>query len=161
MVWAEGFFFFWAVKTETEMTKQNVLVSEAQSAINMAITVAVSNSSIFTTAAQKPQAAAGGYISISTKKLLKNLEINNGGTRTNGWIDSMRASSPTHIKSTPSLTDEQSSWIVSTKNFQYFFSLNLFKTEITSCFCYVFYFPGFLIFFNNDESDFCFFFWNI
>ncbi|XP_048335251.1 probable trehalose-phosphate phosphatase J [Ziziphus jujuba] len=95
------------------MTKQNVLVSEAQSAINMAITVAVSNSSIFTTAAQKPPPAHGGYFSISRNKLLKNLEINNnGGTRTNGWIDSMRASSPTHIKSTPSLTDEQSSWIL-------------------------------------------------
>lgn len=140
MVWAEGFFFFWAVKTETEMTKQNVLVSEAQSAINMAITVAVSNSSIFTTAAQKPQAAAGGYISISTKKLLKNLEINNGGTRTNGWIDSMRASSPTHIKSTPSLTDEQSSWIVSTKNFQYFFLSTCSKQRLPVVFALFFIF---------------------
>ncbi|POO02839.1 Trehalose-phosphatase [Trema orientale] len=87
------------------MTNQNVVVPDTQAAINMAITVAVSNSEIFTTA------APGGYISISRKKFLKNLEIN-GGARINAWVDSMRASSPTHIKSTPSLSDDQSSWII-------------------------------------------------
>lgn len=129
------------------MTKQNVLVSEAQSAINMAITVAVSNSSIFTTAAQKPPPAHGGYFSISRNKLLKNLEINNnGGTRTNGWIDSMRASSPTHIKSTPSLTDEQSSWIVCTQiftNILFFVFLKLFKNRGYRFLFFSLFFSGF------------------
>ncbi|EEF29241.1 probable trehalose-phosphate phosphatase J [Ricinus communis] len=91
------------------MTNQNVVVADAKSTINLATTVHVSNSSIFTTAVQKPPAAPGGYISISRKKLLKNLEIN-GGARINAWVDSMRASSPTHLKSTPSLTEDQGSW---------------------------------------------------
>ncbi|KAI4317248.1 hypothetical protein L6164_025136 [Bauhinia variegata] len=99
-----------------KMTQQNVVVSDPKSGINMAITVAVSNSSIFTTSVQKPPAAQGGYISISRKKFLKNLEINGlGGARINAWVDSMRASSPTHVKSnsTPSLADDHhSSWIV-------------------------------------------------
>ena len=89
------------------MTNQNVFVADTNSGLSMA------NSSIFTTAAQKPPAAPGGYVSISRKKLLKNIEIN-GGARVNAWVDSMRASSPTHIKSTPSVNEDQSSWIVST-----------------------------------------------
>ncbi|KAJ6990890.1 probable trehalose-phosphate phosphatase J [Populus alba] len=93
------------------MTNQNVVVADTNSGLNLAITVHVTNSSIFTTAAQKPPAAPGGYISISRKKLLKNLEIN-GGARINAWVDSMKASSPTHIKSTPSVNEEQSSWIL-------------------------------------------------
>ncbi|KAF5737979.1 putative trehalose-6-phosphate synthase [Tripterygium wilfordii] len=90
------------------MTNQNVVVPE--STINLAITVAVANSSIFSTAAQKPPAAPGGYISISRKNFLKNLEIN-GGATINALVDSMRASSPTHHKSTPSLVDDQTSWM--------------------------------------------------
>ncbi|XWS44903.1 hypothetical protein CRYUN_Cryun15aG0089800 [Craigia yunnanensis] len=78
---------------------QNV-ISDAKSVLNMSITVTVS--------AQKPPAPPG-YISISRKKLLQNLEIN-AGARLNAWVDSMRDSSPTHIKSTPSLTDDQGSW---------------------------------------------------
>jgi len=100
-----------------KMTNQNVVVADTNSGLNLAITVHVTNSSIFTTAAQKPPAAPGGYISISRKKLLKNLEIN-GGARINAWVDSMRASSPTHIKSTPSVNEDQSSWIVSTRRTQ-------------------------------------------
>lgn len=96
-----------------KMTNQNVVVADTNSGINLAITVHVTNSSIFTTAAQKPPAAPGGYISISRKKLLKNLEIS-GGARFNAWVNSMRTSSPTHVKSTPSANDDQSSWIVST-----------------------------------------------
>lgn len=91
------------------MTSQNVVISDAKSGLNMAITVAVSNSSIFTAAAQKPPPPPG-YIAFSRKKLL-NVEIN-GGARINAWVDSMRASSPTHIKSTPSLADDQSSWML-------------------------------------------------
>ncbi|XVF58953.1 hypothetical protein PTKIN_Ptkin07bG0107900 [Pterospermum kingtungense] len=78
---------------------QNV-ISDAKSALNMSITVTVS--------VQKPPAPPG-YISISRKKLLQNLDIN-AGARLNAWVDSMRASSPTHIKSTPALTDDQGSW---------------------------------------------------
>ncbi|XP_050208419.1 probable trehalose-phosphate phosphatase J [Mercurialis annua] len=87
------------------MTNQNVVVADANSTINQ---VAISN---FTTAAKKPPSSPGGYISISRKKLLKNLEIN-GGPRINSWVESMRASSPTHLKSTPSLSEEKSSWIL-------------------------------------------------
>ncbi|KAL0283175.1 UNVERIFIED_CONTAM: putative trehalose-phosphate phosphatase J [Sesamum angustifolium] len=54
-------------------------------------------------AAQRPPAAVPGpYITIS--------KINNGA-RINAWVDSMRASSPTRIKTT-SLSDDQDSWIV-------------------------------------------------
>ncbi|KAH1113666.1 hypothetical protein J1N35_007044 [Gossypium stocksii] len=58
--------------------------------------------------AQKPPAPPG-FISISRKKLLQNLEIN-AGARVNSWVDSMRASSPTHMKSAPSIADDQDSW---------------------------------------------------
>ncbi|GFY80262.1 haloacid dehalogenase-like hydrolase (HAD) superfamily protein [Actinidia rufa] len=95
-----------------KMTSQNVLVSDAtKSGINMAIAVAVSNSALFTTAGQKPQVGPGGFITISRKKLLQKLEIGSA-TRLNAWVDSMKASSPTHIKSTPSLSQDQSSWIL-------------------------------------------------
>lgn len=86
------------------MTQQNVVVSETKTGINGG------NSSI--TVAQKPPAAPGGYIPIPRRRILKNLEIN-GGQRINISIDSMRASSPTHAKSTPSLAEEYNSWIVS------------------------------------------------
>lgn len=96
------------------MTKQNVVVSDAKSGLNMAITVAVTNSALFTTATQKPPTVPGTYITINQKKLLQNLEINSG-TRINAWVDLMRASSPTHIKATPppqQLAHDQSSWMV-------------------------------------------------
>ncbi|XP_041006644.1 probable trehalose-phosphate phosphatase H [Juglans microcarpa x Juglans regia] len=71
------------------MTKQNVLASDTKSSVNLAITMAMSEPSIFTAA------TAGGYISISS-----------------AWVDSMRACSPTRIRPTPSLADhDQSSWI--------------------------------------------------
>ncbi|KAK3033395.1 hypothetical protein RJ639_033902 [Escallonia herrerae] len=91
------------------MTRQNVVASEVTSDINMAIAVAVSKSSMFASAVQKPPAVP--YITISRKKLLQNLEIS-GGARVTSWVDSMRASSPTHHKSTPSLSDDQSSWML-------------------------------------------------
>ncbi|KAE9587752.1 putative trehalose-phosphatase [Lupinus albus] len=76
--------------------KQNVIVSETKSEV---------------VAQNKP--LGGGYISISRSSIiLKNLEIINGGGggggRVNGWIESMKASSPTH----PSLSQDQTSWIV-------------------------------------------------
>ncbi|XP_057421138.1 probable trehalose-phosphate phosphatase J [Lotus japonicus] len=85
------------------MTQQNVVVAETKSGINAAIT----------SMAPKPPAPPGGYIPIPRRRVLKNLEIN-GGQRINAWIDSMRASSPTHAKSTTtsSLAEEHSSWIL-------------------------------------------------
>ncbi|XP_027335087.1 probable trehalose-phosphate phosphatase J isoform X2 [Abrus precatorius] len=82
------------------MTQQNVVVSDPKSGVSL---------SVFTTPPQKPPAAPGGYISISRRRVLKNLEIN-GGQRINAWVESMRASSPTHLKSTPSLSQEHTSW---------------------------------------------------
>ncbi|XP_018474716.1 probable trehalose-phosphate phosphatase I isoform X2 [Raphanus sativus] len=58
--------------------------------------------------------ATRSIISLPKKKLLKNLEIINDGERINAWVDSMRASSPTHLKSLPSSIFSQqqlSSWI--------------------------------------------------
>ena len=43
-------------------------------------------------------------------KVLQDLIINNGGGLINSWVDSMRACSPTHLKSSM----KQSSWLVST-----------------------------------------------
>ncbi|KAK8717311.1 hypothetical protein V6N13_044583 [Hibiscus sabdariffa] len=90
---------FFGERAKNMAAAQNV-ITDPKSVLNMAITVTVS--------AQKPP-APHGYISISRKKLLQNLEIT-AGTRVNAWVDSMRASSPTHIKSTPSLADDQGSW---------------------------------------------------
>lgn len=100
------------------MTKQNVMVPNVKSSgITMEITVAVSNSSLFTSTIQKPPPAPGGLITISRKKLLQKLEtgVNGGGGRINAWVDSMRASSPTHIKPSPSLyqNEDETSWTVS------------------------------------------------
>ncbi|XP_068636769.1 probable trehalose-phosphate phosphatase 6 [Aristolochia californica] len=96
------------------MTKQNVVVAEAggltKSGINMAIKVAMAESSLLPPG---PTKQAGSYIAISRRKLLKKLETGGGGARISAWVDSMRASSPTHIKSIPSLaTPDDSSWIL-------------------------------------------------
>ncbi|KAG4989898.1 hypothetical protein JHK85_032881 [Glycine max] len=84
-----------------KMTQQNVVVSDTKSGVSL---------TVFSTT-QKPPAAPGGYISIPRRRVLKNLEIN-GGQRINAWVESMRASSPTHHKSTPSLSQEHNSWIL-------------------------------------------------
>lgn len=94
------------------MTKRNVVVSGPRSALGLstmkAAAAAVSNSSILAAAAvHKPR-----FITISQKKqILKDLEIST-------WVDSMRASSPTHIHSTattspPDVMDNiRSSWLM-------------------------------------------------
>ncbi|OIW00416.1 hypothetical protein TanjilG_05766 [Lupinus angustifolius] len=86
------------------MPQQNVVMSDTKSGINTAVTVA-----------QKPPAVPRGYIPYPyprSRRVLKNLEIN-GEQRINAWVDSMRASSPTNAKSTPSLAEEQyKSWIL-------------------------------------------------
>ncbi|KAL5725460.1 trehalose-phosphatase [Ranunculus cassubicifolius] len=95
------------------MTKQNVVVSDTK--FGLAITVAVSNSSLFSSTLQKPLTNPGGYITISRSKLLKKLET--GGVkegRITAWVDSMRASSPTHIRSIALIPDkDENSWMVS------------------------------------------------
>ncbi|KAH7524421.1 probable trehalose-phosphate phosphatase D [Ziziphus jujuba] len=94
------------------MTKQNVVVSDVK---GVAISVAVSNQSFFSSSVVPSHLdAPGGCITISRNKLLR-LE-NGGGARISAWVESMRASSPSRMKSnnTSSLsekeTDEQSSW---------------------------------------------------
>uniref|UniRef100_M4ESU9 Trehalose 6-phosphate phosphatase n=1 Tax=Brassica campestris TaxID=3711 RepID=M4ESU9_BRACM len=90
------------------MVSQNVVVSDANTGI-----ITVSNSSVFAPSAQKPPTVPG-HISISKKKLLKNLELSGAQSqRLNSWVDSMRASSPTHLKSLSSLSseDELNSWL--------------------------------------------------
>ncbi|KAK2984663.1 hypothetical protein RJ640_006646 [Escallonia rubra] len=92
------------------MTNQNVVISDANSGIGMTIKVA----SLFSPAAPKPTAAPGKYITISRRQFLKKLETCGGGARINAWVDSMRASSPTH-KSPASLAeieDSNRSWIL-------------------------------------------------
>ncbi|KAG8383503.1 hypothetical protein BUALT_Bualt04G0020200 [Buddleja alternifolia] len=95
------------------MTKQNVVVADAKTGINMAITMAaVTGSSLFPTAAQRPPPVPGAYITISKKNLiLQNLDMSSGA-RINAWVDSMRASSPTHVKASSIPSDDQNSWIV-------------------------------------------------
>ncbi|XP_042486195.1 probable trehalose-phosphate phosphatase 6 [Macadamia integrifolia] len=92
------------------MTKQNVVISDEDSAINMAITtLAESNSSLslFSSSGQKPPNPKN-----PKKKFHNNLEIT-PGPRINALVDSMNASSPTHIKSSASLSaiEEQGSWM--------------------------------------------------
>lgn len=118
------------------MTKQNVVVSEVKC---MAISVPISNQSLFSSSIPKPiLASPSGCITVSRNKILK-LEngSGSGGSRISSWVDSMRASSPSRMKSSVSLSvteEEQSSWNVSP------------ETECCFVLCYsFFFFFGFLI----------------
>lgn len=95
-----------------KMTRQNVAVSDCTSRIGMG-RLASSKSALFSTAMPEPLPALGGHIAIPQRRLSKKLET--GGARVCAWVDSMRASSPTRIKSPASLSgnEEQSSWTVS------------------------------------------------
>lgn len=90
---------------------QNVVVSETT---RSSIIPNNRNNNNNSSSSQKPPTR---FISISKKKLLKNIDIiNAGGQRINAWVDSMRASSPTHLKSISSsisLQQQLNSWIVS------------------------------------------------
>ncbi|KAI3697725.1 hypothetical protein L6452_30822 [Arctium lappa] len=55
--------------------------------MDMAMTVVPK--ALFTTKVKKPPLMPGGYISISKKKLLHDLETN-GGTRINAWVRRFR-----------------------------------------------------------------------
>ncbi|PSR99989.1 Trehalose-phosphate phosphatase [Actinidia chinensis var. chinensis] len=97
------------------MTNQNVVVSDAKSGIGVTITVAVSNSTLFSATVTKPPSpiAGGSYISISRKKLLKKMESSVGPPRISAsWVDSMRASSPTRSLSEPDHDKIKNSWIL-------------------------------------------------
>ncbi|KAG7550143.1 Trehalose-phosphatase [Arabidopsis thaliana x Arabidopsis arenosa] len=91
-------------KPQIMSASQNVVVSET------------TRSSIIPNNNSSSQKLPPGLISISKKKLLKNIDIiNGGGQRINAWVDSMRASSPTHLKSLPSSISSQqhlNSWIM-------------------------------------------------
>ncbi|GJT51226.1 hypothetical protein Tco_0977383, partial [Tanacetum coccineum] len=78
----------WSDKMWTRMTKQKVMVGDGKSVL------AVVPNVLFTTDVKKPPLMPDGYIKISKKKLLQNLEITSGA-RINAWIESMRAFSPT------------------------------------------------------------------
>ncbi|GJV47538.1 zinc finger, CCHC-type containing protein [Tanacetum coccineum] len=92
------------------MTKQKVVVGDGKSVL------AVVPTALFTIDVKKPPLMPGGYIKISKKKLLQNLEITSGA-RINAWVESMRASSPTfnrQDKTTWMLLSDISVLIVST-----------------------------------------------
>ncbi|KAF6162636.1 hypothetical protein GIB67_003182 [Kingdonia uniflora] len=96
------------------MTKQNVVVSDAKSGLE--ITVGLTNTSLFSTTATRKSP----IVTISrNNKLLKKLEtgvvgVGVGGERINAWVDSMKASSPTHVMSPASFaaTVDLRSWIL-------------------------------------------------
>lgn len=112
-------------KPQIMSASQNVVVSET------------TRSSIIPNNNSSSQKLPPGLISISKKKLLKNIDIiNGGGQRINAWVDSMRASSPTHLKSLPSSISSQqqlNSWIVS-----FFNSLS--QTDLDESFSYISFF---------------------
>lgn len=81
------------------MTRQNVVISEPKHS-------PISTSEFAISGAHKPPPIPGKFIDMTERQFLKDLDINGVGCRISSWVDSMRASSPTHIKSTPSLSDE-------------------------------------------------------
>lgn len=102
------------------MTKQNNAVTpEFKSCINNLISTVVLPS-----AATVPESMAliNGFLGFSRKNFTKRLEE----SKVNAWIDSMRAASPTRVKS--SENQEKCSWIVSIyrKN-HFFFFCNIYK----------------------------------
>lgn len=105
--------FFLVAVRDTKMTQQNVVVSDTESGVTISPT-------IFPTTPQKPPSAPGGYISIPRRRILKDLEIN-GAQRITAWVESMRDSSPTHLKSTTSFAEDQNSWIVRTTTLFFLF----------------------------------------
>lgn len=122
------------------MTKKAVVVSGTKSEMEM--TVAVSESSLFM-AVKKP--LSGVYRTISRKKLPHygggGDGDGDGGRGTDRWVDSMRASSPTHCKSRISSLDADhlNLWMV----FFFFF----FVTMTSVCVCVKpFFFVKYVIF---------------
>lgn len=104
------------------MTNQNVVVASDRkfSNIGLKITVTLTNSTLFSGADSKAlPAPGGGFITISRKNILRKPTdtTDQGGNKINAWVNSLRASSPTRLKSSVAFspqTEEQTSWIVST-----------------------------------------------
>ncbi|XP_008795570.2 probable trehalose-phosphate phosphatase 6 [Phoenix dactylifera] len=80
------------------MAKRNVMVTE-EMAITAAAAGKVANSSSSHFSFPPPRGNSGSVNFSNFKKLLTQLEINGSSGRIHGWVDSMKASSPTHIKS--------------------------------------------------------------
>ncbi|XP_073117414.1 probable trehalose-phosphate phosphatase 6 [Elaeis guineensis] len=80
------------------MTKQDVMMPE-----EMAITAATAAGKVANSSTQflfpPPRGNSSSVNYASYKRLLSQLELNCGSGRINAWVDSMRSSSPTHIKS--------------------------------------------------------------
>ncbi|KAL2906055.1 putative trehalose-phosphate phosphatase 4 [Bienertia sinuspersici] len=83
------------------MTREKMMVSEAKSTMKSSS----NNSTMITSSAQKPPPVPNKYISLPMfeceRQLLKDLDVNGGS-----WVDIMRASSPTHLKSASSLSSD-------------------------------------------------------
>lgn len=99
------------------MTNQNVLVSDAKA---VAITVTVAEKkAMFSQSVPKPMTEGGGGGCFTIPMNIKFLKVDTegGAARVNAWVDSLRASSPTRVKSaTPqslSETVDYNTWTVS------------------------------------------------
>jgi hypothetical protein len=94
------------------MTKKNVLVPElSNGGVSVAAAVAATIS--------YPPPRGGGAGGMTMKKKFVTAQLELSGARVNGWVESMKASSPTHAKaavglSSPSLSLEEYSanWVV-------------------------------------------------
>jgi trehalose 6-phosphate phosphatase len=96
------------------MTNQNIIVQE----MGMDLTAAVANSYPCLPprscggAAVAAAARPGGSAMSMKKRFLSSLELS--GARVNAWVESMKASSPTHAKAlASSLDDGNAAWMVS------------------------------------------------
>ncbi|XP_047342289.1 probable trehalose-phosphate phosphatase D [Impatiens glandulifera] len=96
------------------MTNQNVVVSEADSAIGMVISLVMSDPNLSMTtppaAAVSPitTVAGGGYITIPRTKLFKKTLLDK--VPNSCWVDSMRASSPTRSFSSAISSESDDKW---------------------------------------------------
>lgn len=105
------------------MTNKNVVAAPIgkSSRVNntlVELAMSISNSSALPRAAVPGiMALLGGVLGLPQKKLLmKTLEDGSGikgGSKVNTWVDSMRASSPTRVKSTTQNQDPITPWTVS------------------------------------------------
>ncbi|KAB2628991.1 trehalose-phosphate phosphatase D [Pyrus ussuriensis x Pyrus communis] len=97
------------------MTNQNVIVSDAK---GVAIKVTVAKKAMFSQSVPKPMTEGGGGGCFTIPMNIKVLKVDTegGAARVNAWVDSLRASSPTRVKSaTPqslSETVDYNSWTI-------------------------------------------------
>lgn len=110
------------IEAEREnMANQNVLIVDT---FNLTLSAeGLPNPSIYSISQQKRPLVVpcGGYTN-KKKIMLQNLETNAaaGARPNNCLVESIRASSPTHMKSiTPSLLEEKRAWIVSLSDYIY------------------------------------------